>query len=328
MAPPSASPAVAQRIARALPALSRAHRKIADYVLAHPLQAATQPIDELAATAGVSIATANRFARALDFAGYPQFRAALVMGFEATVAPVEKLRSNLEHPATTADVFAAAFARVRANLDLTAQTLDAKSCDQAVEAILRARRIFIVGYGSSSWLGGLLQRSLDPFRDDVHLLSSIESSSAAARVLTRLTRDDLLVAIAFPRYFSDTVLLARRAHEAGVPVLALTDRPSSPLAPLATVNLFAHTESRYFASSDASVLALIEALCSAVSHRAKGSIRSAARLTEAVLPWLHGPHASRLRPQASGAPAPRSRTTAPGTHAPASSPRNSRKKRP
>ena len=69
------------------------------------------PIDELAATVGVSVATANRFARALEFEGYPQFRAALVLGFETTLAPVEKLRTKLEGRLPAADVFAAALAK-------------------------------------------------------------------------------------------------------------------------------------------------------------------------------------------------------------------------
>lgn len=297
MAPAAAKLAIAQRIARAMPSLTGAHRKIADYVLAHPLQAATLPIDELASTVGVSLATANRFARALDFEGYAQFRAALVLGFgAATLAPVERLRTKVERPATAADVFLAALESVRANIELTGQLVDAKACEQAVAAILRARRVYIVGFGSSSWLGGLLQRSLDPFRDNVHLLASLENSSYAARILTRLSPGDLLIAIAYPRYYSDTVLLARRAHAAGVPVLALTDRPTSPLVPVATHVLYAHTDCTYFANSEASVLALIEALCCAVSHGAKDSVKSAAQLTEAVLPWLHGSHPGRLRP--------------------------------
>ena len=60
---------MAQRVARVLPSLTRAHRGMADFVLAHPLRVATMPIDELAAATGVSIATANRFARALEFDG-------------------------------------------------------------------------------------------------------------------------------------------------------------------------------------------------------------------------------------------------------------------
>jgi DNA-binding MurR/RpiR family transcriptional regulator len=290
------NPSMAQRIARALPTLTRSHQQVAKYVLAHPLQVATMPIDELAATVGVSLATANRFARALEFDGYPQFRAALVLGFEATLAPVEKLRSKLEHPATVNDVFDSALSEIARNLEATRQSLDAQSCEQAVDAILKARRIFIIGYGSSSWLGGLLQRQLDLYCDNVQLLASIEGSSNGARMLSRLRPQDLVIAIAFPRYFSDTVLLASRAHEAGVPVLALTDTPASPLAPMATVALYAQTDSPYFSNSEASVLALIEALCSAVSHCAKGSLQATARLTESVLPWLDGNHANRLRP--------------------------------
>lgn len=245
---------MAHRIGRALPKLTRSHREMADYVLAHPFQAAIMPIDELAATVGVSVATANRFARALEFDGYPQFRAALVLGFEATLAPVEKLRSKLEHPATVADVFATALAESQRNIDLTRRSLDAHSCEQAVNIILNARRIYIMGFGGSSWLGGLLQHCLDPYCDNVQLLASIESSSYGARVLTRLQPTDLLIAIAYPRYFADTVFLARRARDAGVPVLALTDRVTSPLAPLATVSLYAQTDSQYFATSEASAI--------------------------------------------------------------------------
>lgn len=290
------NPSMAQRISRALPSLSRAHQQVAEYVLAHPLQVATMPIDELAVAVGVSLATANRFARALEFEGYAQFRAALVLGFEATLAPVEKLRSKLERPASVVDVFDTALFDMVRNLEATRQALDPVSCQQAVQAILTAQRIYIIGFGSSSWLGGLLQRQLDIHCDNVQLLASIESSSYGARVLSRLRPQDLVIAIAFPRYFSDTVLLVNRAREAGVPVLALTDGPTSPLAPVATVALYAQADSQYFANSEVSVLALIEALSSAVSHSAKGSLQAATRLAESVLPWLEGQHASRLRP--------------------------------
>lgn len=286
---PSASgnPALAQRIARVLPGLTRSHRQIADWVLAHPLHAATMPIDELAATVGVSVATANRFARALEFEGYAQFRAALVLGFETTLAPVEKLRSKLERSATAAEVCAGVLADIRHNIEATRQALDPQACEQAVDAILRAQRIYVVGFGASSWLAGLVQRGLDLYCD-VQSLATVESSSYAAKVLARARPSDLLIAIAFPRYLADTVLLAGIAREAGVPVLVLTDRVTSPLAPLGTVALYANVDSHYFAASDASALPLIEALSSAVAHRAKGSVQAARQLAESVLPWLHG----------------------------------------
>ena len=290
------NPSMAHRIARVLPGLTRSHRQVADWVLAHPLQAATMPIDELAATVGVSVATANRFARALEFEGYAQFRAALVLGFETTLAPVEKLRSKLERSATVADVYATTLADVQRNIGLTLQALDPRACTQAVDAILRAQRIYIAGFGASCWLAGLLQRGLDLHCEHVQLLATPEGASFAAKTLTRARPADLLIAIAFPRYLEDTVLLARMARAAGLPVLALTDRVSSPLAPLATVSLYAHTDSHYFAASEASALPLVEALCSAVAHRSKGSVKAATQLAESVLPWLHGAGGARGRP--------------------------------
>ena len=233
---------MAQRIARMLPTLIRSHRQVAGYVLAHPLQAAILPIDELAATAGVSVATANRFDRALEFDGHAQFRAALVLGFETTLAPLEKLFSALAQPATVADVFACSLDESQRNIELTRQAVDAQGCSGAVKAILGARRICIAGFGTSSWLDGLLQRCLDPCCSQVQLLASMEGSAYGARILTRLGAADLLVAIAFPRYFGDTVILAQRVRAAGVPVVALTDRVTSLLAPLGNVTLYAHTD--------------------------------------------------------------------------------------
>ena len=72
-----------------MPTLTPIHRRMGDYVLANLFRAATMRIDELASVVGASVASANRFARALGFDGYPQFREALVCGFEATLAPVE-----------------------------------------------------------------------------------------------------------------------------------------------------------------------------------------------------------------------------------------------
>lgn len=309
--PVSGNPTLAQRVARVLPALTPSHRRMADWVLAHPLHAATMPIDELAATVGVSVATANRFARALKFEGYAQFRAALVLGFETTLAPVEKLRSRLARSATAAEVCAGVLADIEQNIEATRQALDPQACEAAVEAILRARRVYVVGYGASSWLAGLLQRGLDPYHDNVLSLSTIESASFAAKALARAQAGDLLIAIAYPRYLADTVRLAQQAHEGGMTVLALTDRVTSPLAPLATMCLYADVDSHYFASSEASALPLIEALCSAVAHRAKGSVKAATQLAESVLPWLHGGERGSPRGATQGtAPAGRSQRAA------------------
>lgn len=291
---------IAIRIGRARPTLTRSHQQMADYVMAHPLQAATMPIDELAAAVGVSVATANRFARAVGLDGYPMLRAELVKGFEAMLAPIEKMRIRLEKPGTVRDVFAAALEESQRNIAATRDALDAPACDAAVQAILAARRIYLAGFGASGWLAGLLQRGLDAHCDNVHLLAGVSGASFGARLLPRMSHDDLLIAISYPRYLTDTVVLAQGAHERGVPVLALTDGVHSPLVPFASCCLFAQTENQYASNSESSALALIEALSSAVAHQARGSVQTAARMTEAVLPWLHDGPRSRLATRTAG----------------------------
>ena len=306
-APPEPGPepaSITVRISRARPALTRSHQRMADYVLAHPLQAATMPIDELAAAVGVSMATANRFARAIGLDGYPMLRAELVKGFEAMLAPVEKMRIRLEKPGSVHDAFAAAMEESQRNIAATREALDPAACEAAVQAILDARRVYVAGFGSSGWMAGLLQRGLDLHCDNVHLMASMAGSSHGARLLPRMGPQDLLIAISFPRYLADTAALAQGAVERGARVLALTDGPQSPLVPHAHGCLFAQTDNHHAVSSESSVLALIEALASAVALRARSSVQNAAQVTEAVLPWLyggggrHGPRAGTARHEA------------------------------
>lgn len=286
---PKAPLSVAARIARAQPAFSPMQHRMAEYVLAHQFRVATMTIDEFAAAAGVSVASANRFARALDLPGYPQFRAELARGFEEALAPVEKLRVELAHSATASQIMAAALEEDILNAQRTLQALDADACERAVDIVLNAERVFIIGFGASGFLAGLLQRGLCMHLHSCESLAGPGGVSHAARQMARMTSRDLVIAIAFPRYLADTVTLSKAAQQAGVPVLVLTDKATSPLAPLANVALYTHSARQLSSNSETAALGLIEGLSAAVAHRSKNSIQAAAGVTQSVMPWLiHG----------------------------------------
>jgi DNA-binding MurR/RpiR family transcriptional regulator len=293
--PPAASSpaeqAIAARIAAAMPTLTPIHRRMGDYVLANLFRAATMRIDELASVVGASVASANRFARALGFDGYPQFREALVRGFEATLAPVERLRSAQESLAAGDALVDASLEQAANNLHATRTAIDRAAADAAVEAIIAARRVFVLGYGASAFLAGLMEHGLMPYHDNVQSLALIGGPSHAARRLFASNERDLVIGIAFPRYVEDTIELARRAASRGARVLALTDGPRSPLAQFANLSLFIRADRRLAANADSAVLAVIEALCDAVAYRAKRSVKAAADVSEFVLPWLVEPQA-------------------------------------
>jgi len=198
-----------------MPTLTPIHRRMGEYVLANLFRAATMRIDELASVVGASVATANRFARALGFDGYPQFREALVRGFEATLAPVERLRSAQESLAAGDDVVDASLEQAANNLHLTRTAIDSAAAEAAVEAILAARRVFVLGAGTSAFLAGLMEHGLMAYHDNVQSLAFIGGPSHAARRLFNCGKGDLVIGIAFPRYVDDTIELARRAATRG-----------------------------------------------------------------------------------------------------------------
>jgi DNA-binding MurR/RpiR family transcriptional regulator len=281
---------VAERVAQVLPALSAAHQRLADYVLAKPFKVAMMTIDELAGACQVSNATANRFVRKLGLPGYSQFRALLAQGFEQALAPVERLRiEQRSRSASSIDIFAASLYEDQRNFELTRQTLGAQQCEKAVEAVLRARRIFVLGFGSSGYLAGLLQRNLAVHCDTVCSLAALGGTVEAARQVARLRKGDLLIVISFPRYLADTVALTQTAQSTGIEVLVITDKPSSPVAHCASICLYAHSQRQYLSNSETAVLGMVEALSAAVAHRCRNPLQDVAQLTQTIMPWLiHG----------------------------------------
>lgn len=275
-----------ERIVRAMPDLTPAQQRMAAFVLDNTFRAATMRIDEFADAVGVSLATVNRFSRALGFDGYPQCRAAMVRGFEATLAPIESLRTSKAQASASADVMAAALAQAIENLDWTRRNLDAATCERAVDAILHARRIYVLGLGASGYLAGLLHHGLDPYCENVQAVVGVGGSTHAARQLFKLREGDLVIALGFPRYVSDTITLCRRLRGRGVPVMVLTDSPTSPLAPLGDIVIFVRSKPRLSSNSEASVLAMIDALCDAVAQRAQHAVDRATEMTDFLLPWL------------------------------------------
>ena len=296
---------VLQQVAARIPAMPAAMERMGLAVLAHPFRAATLNIDEFAGEVSVSIATANRFARAMGFGGYPQFRAELARGFEAILAPVESLRSNLQRAASTKQAMTASLQETLANLDRTVQALQQQPCEQAVKLIARADQVLTLGWGSSAYLAGLLQHELEPYCPRIGSLAQAGGPSHAARQLVKRGPRDLVIALAFPRYVEDTIMLTRLARERGVKVLALTDVPTSPLVPLADVTLYASVNRQIASTSNATVLALLEALVAALAHRTEGAVQRAEEMARGVLPWLQ------ISADRAGTPA-RKRSTAAG----------------
>ncbi|MDG9922125.1 MULTISPECIES: MurR/RpiR family transcriptional regulator [unclassified Pseudomonas] len=283
-----ASP-VMRKLAAVAPDLQPSLRKVADFILRHPLKAATLTIEELAQATGTSPAAVNRLARAMQLGGFSALKTALVATLQELVSPVDKLRNELAQRGDGNFGLHEHMRSASSNLGSTANGNSQETFAAFVEALAGARRVYILGFGNSAYMAGLAAANLMPYCPDAVAVSMEGGNENAAYRLASITADDVLLPISLPRYSLDTLQLTRYALERGAKVLAITDSPASPLAPIADHCLYATAEHPVLISSNTAVLALIESLVAAVMTRNKEAVRLAAELTESVLSYLHVP---------------------------------------
>ena len=287
-----ASP-VMRKLAQILADLPPSLRKVADFILRHPLKAATLTIEEMAAETATSPAAVNRLAKALDVGGYSGMKAELVATLQQMVSPVDKLRNELAQRPGGAFGLHEQIQSATSNLDTAGSNNHPDTFEAVVTCLIQARKIYILGFGNSVYLAGLAASTLMPFCADATAISMEGGNENAAYRLAAITQDDVLLAISLPRYSLDTLQLSRFAHERGATVLAITDSPASPLTHIARHVLFAPADHPVLTSSYIAVLALIEGLVAGVMARNKEAVKLATELTESVMSYLHIPGSSK-----------------------------------
>ncbi|PZQ50053.1 MAG: MurR/RpiR family transcriptional regulator [Rhodovulum sulfidophilum] len=280
---------IAERIHSNYPHMTGALQKFADFVLAEPVKVARISIHEAVKDLDVSVASANRFARAIGYSGYAEFRTELIRSFEPAFDPVKRLQVQVSRSSTSLDVFKASMAEDISNVRSTMDALSDDRANQAVEAVLSARSIVVFGLDNGASCAAILCNELQRLRRGVTCIANYGGAIGVARHFTELGRDDLAIAIAFPNYIRDVIQLASLARARGTRVLAITDSHQSPLAPLADINLFCRAERQFGSMSNASAVTIIEALTAAVAHRTERAVELAEQYTALELPWLERP---------------------------------------
>ena len=280
---------VAERIEAAYPELSQALQTFADFVLSEPIRIAHMSINETVEATGVSVATANRFARKLGFDGYAQFRAEVIRGFEPIFEPVERLKTTLSKGSTVEEAVLASLEEDLRNLSETMQGLDAARVVQAVDMILGARNIFILAFDNAAALANVLSHRLEVAGHYARTIDNGGGMLSASRALSHYDEKDLVIAIAFPRYMRETVELAVAAQRRSIPILAVTDNQTSPLARLGTLTLYVRARRTFSSTSDTAILAMLEALAAGVAAKTPGAADGAQKFADFAYPWLITP---------------------------------------
>jgi DNA-binding MurR/RpiR family transcriptional regulator len=205
------------------PTLSATDRRLADVVLARGQTLLGYSATELAQLAGASKASAARFFRRLGYADFQAFRAQL-RGQAASHAPLYRLPAG-QAARTSGNRLQQHVDQDRATLERLPTTLDAATLQQAVTALLQARRVWIAGYRNAHAVAFYAQALLHQVRAQVSLLD--DGTGRDSESLADLDRRDLVLAIDLRRRTRRLPLLLQAVRNTGARLLLLTDAAAS-----------------------------------------------------------------------------------------------------
>ena len=260
-------------LTRAYPRLSRQLKKSAAYIMEHPSEVATFSMRRLAARAGVPPSTMNRLAKEVGFRTYEEFRA-LFRDSINDQATGYSLQGGQVHVVAHEDKFdhdLNAFQQAAlTNIHTLFDHIDRAALERAVQALADARSVLVIGLFTSESSANYLHHVAATGFHNWHLL--VPNSAEYFQLLGALAPGDVVVCIAVEPCAAESIKVARHAREAGVRVIGVTDRRTSPLAASADDILLISVYSPNIFPSHVGATALVELLVGMIAARDERSV--------------------------------------------------------
>jgi len=212
------------------PSLSKRLQQVAAYILEHPQVVAFETIAVIAEDIKVPPSTLIRFASAIGLSGFNDLKSIVKEDFlEHTVNYSNRIQLMRSQNDWHSDDMLTRFARAnREALRHLEETTSKEDINKAVDMLNKARHIFILGNGRAHTVATYLHYTLNHIDKKVFLING--TGNMFREQMSNVERGDLLFAISYTPYSSNTCELSAQAANRGVTVLSITDSPVSPLA--------------------------------------------------------------------------------------------------
>jgi len=244
---------------------SKGQKLIANFILKSYDKAAFMTASKLGKTVSVSESTVVRFATELGYDGYPAMQKSLQEMIRNKLTSIQRIEVSNEQLGTR-DILPGVMHADIEKIRMTLEELDRDEFNAAVDAVVNARRIYILGIRSASALASFLGFYFNLIFENVVTVHTNSVSEVFEQVL-RVGEGDVIIGISFPRYSQRTVKAMKFAHDQGATVVAITDSMGSPLVPTADHALLAKSDMASFVDSLVAPLSLVNALIVAVGRK-------------------------------------------------------------
>lgn len=202
-----------ERIEERYDGMSKSQKKLADYIRSSYEKAVFMTAARLGDVVGVSESTVVRFASGLGYKGYPQFQKALEELVSNRLNFIQRMEVTYGR-ISQSEILMSVLQSDIEKIKLTMEHIDQNAFETAVDTILNARKIYIVGIRSCATLANFLGFYLNLIRDNVVSVDTNSSSEIFEQII-RITEEDVIIGISFPRYSMRTLKALEFANNRG-----------------------------------------------------------------------------------------------------------------
>ncbi|MBQ2801304.1 MAG: MurR/RpiR family transcriptional regulator [Lachnospiraceae bacterium] len=238
--------------------LSKGQKKLADYIIKNYDKAAFLTAAKLGGLVGVSESTVVRFAMNLGYQGYPDFQKALEEMVRNKLNSIQRMEVAYGR-ISQSEILSTVLQSDAEKIKLTLENMDEMAFETAIDILLNARHIYVLGIRSCMPLANFLSFYLNMLFDNVHLIQT-SSASEIFEQMIRIGEEDAIIGISFPRYSMRTLKAMEFANNRNAKVITLTDSIHSPMNLYSSCNLIARSDMASIVDSLVAPLSVINAL--------------------------------------------------------------------
>ncbi|ERK51325.1 SIS domain protein [Eubacterium ramulus ATCC 29099] len=258
------------RINEKYSSMSKGQKLLSTYITDNYDKAVFLTAEKLGKVVGVSESTVVRFATHLGYRGYPEFQKALeelVRNKLNSIQRMEVTYGRISQSKILDTVLQSDAEKIKSTLE----QIDQNAFESALDIILNAKHIYIVGIRSCAPLASFMSFYFNLMFDNVHLLHT-SSSSELFEQMVRISEEDVIIGISFPRYSMRTLKAMEFANNRNAKVITLTDSVHSPMNLYSSCNLIAKSDMASIVDSLVAPLSVINALIVALCMRKQSEV--------------------------------------------------------
>lgn len=252
--------------------LSKGQKLLANYILNNYDKAVYLTAAKMGKIVGVSESTVVRFATILGYDGYPKLQRALEEMAKNKLNSVQRMEVTFDR-INKDNILKSVLHSDAEKIRLTAEEIDEEAFKNAIEMLLHAKKIYIIGIRSSAPLASFLSYYLGLIFDHVVMIQS-NSTSELFEQLYRISEEDVLVGISFPRYSRSTLKAMEFASNRKAKLISITDSNASPMTKYCDCNLLARCDMASIADSIVAPLSVINAIIVGVCQQKQEEVVS------------------------------------------------------